>query len=73
MMAEYAVYRNKDSSDTVRYGITLSVGGFITRVIPDIGDDYDTIERLVQLFNDEDLDPVHLDQAVEDFLIDRMI
>ena len=51
----------------------LSVDGFTARVIPDISDDYDTVARLTRLFNDEDLDPVHLNQAVEDFLIDRAI
>lgn len=72
-MAKYSVYQDTDTTGRARYGITLSIDGATVRTIPDISVDHGEIDRLTQVFNEEALDPVHLDQAVEDFLIDRRI
>ena len=72
-MAKYSVYPNTDVTGNTSYGIMLSVDDTPIRVIGDISCDRDEIERLTRVFNEEELDPVHLDQAVEDFLIDHRI
>ena len=72
-MQHYSIYQNTDNSGIVSYGIILSDGNTPVRVIEDISREREEIELLTQIFNDEGLDPIHLDQAVEDFLIDRQI
>lgn len=55
------------------YGIALITDGSIDRIIRDISPDRERVEELVRLFNDEDLDPVHFSQAVEDFLLEGAV
>ena len=55
------------------YGIALIVDGAPQRIIKDISLDREKVVSLVALFNEEDLDPVHFSQAVDDFLLDGEI
>ena len=55
------------------FGVALYIGDECVRVIGDISPDREAVQKLIGLFNDEELDPVHLDQAVEDFLYDNTI
>ena len=73
-MTEYRLWKTcEDSCDhntASSCGIALYEDGKPTRVITDLGCDCTRVAALVRLFNEEELDPVHLDQAVEDFLTD---
>ena len=66
----YYVYLSDNRGDIDCYGIAYKTDKGETTVIEDITSDKKSIERLVNVFNSESLDPVHLDQAVEDYLID---
>ena len=71
-MREYSLTEcNKNGF--ISYGISLISNGVVVCIIHDISHDREEVEALIRLYNKEDLDPVHLDQAVEDFLIDRTI
>ncbi len=52
------------------YGITVFEGGKLIRVVKDVSSDREKVERLVERFNAENLSPEHLNQAIEDFLLD---
>ena len=64
--------RIADSEDGLRpgWGIALYRDGVFLRGAEDLSPDREAVEQLVKLFNDEGLDPVHFEQAIEDFLLD---
>ena len=76
-MSEYKLFsENIEGSDEPgmkAYGIILYVDGRSAEVISGISCDKAAVQRLVDLFNSEGLDPVHFEQAVEDYLYDFMI
>ena len=53
------------------FGIALYIDGVYSRRIDDISFEREKVVGLIRLFNEEELDPVHFDQAVEDFLMYR--
>ena len=55
------------------WGVALVVDGVCIRKAEDLSPDREAVRALVKLFNDEELDPVHFDQAIEDFLYDFTI
>lgn len=59
-----------DGAPYMSFGIALFRGSERLRTINDISADRTAVQRLADLFNAEELDPVHFDQAVEDFLYD---
>lgn len=73
-MKEHTVYRICESKGVnhlhLSYGIALYRSGRLQRVIDDISPDRTAVEALVRLFNEEGLDPVHFEQATEDYLYD---
>ena len=73
-MEDYRIYPQNEYEDVKNhhagYGIVLYRDGRPVRMIGDISCDRVAVERLARLFSEEDLDPVHFDQAVEDFLTD---
>ena len=52
------------------YGIAVSDGGRIIRVIGDISLEREKVASLVGRFNRERLCPAHLDEMIENFLYD---
>ena len=64
--------RIADSKGDLRpcWGVALCCDGVCLRTAEDLSPDREAVLRLVELFNEEELDPVHFDQAIEDFLID---
>lgn len=54
----------------LRYGVAVYSGGEPRRVAGDLTDSRERAEAFVRLLNEEALDPVHFDQAIEDFLYD---
>lgn len=73
----YRVYTDTDHNQigtkSRAFGIVFEEAGKPAQAIPDISDDRDRIEALARLFNEEGLDPVHFEQAVEDYLCDFML
>ena len=55
------------------YGVAVYEDSSLIRVVRDVCADADSIRALVKLFNVEGLDPIHLSQAVEDYLTDHEI
>ena len=76
-MEEYRLEPPPASDDgeepRVGYGAAVYRDGQLMRRIADISPDRPAVARLVRLFNEEALDPVHFEQAVEDFLYDNRI
>ena len=54
-------------------GVALYRDGVCLAAADDLSPDPEAVSQLVQLFNEEGLDPVHFDQAVEDFLTDLTV
>lgn len=72
-MAEYRMIRHiasDISEESPRFGVALFDGDVCLRAFGDLSPDGKAVENLVTLFNAGDLDPIHLDQAIEDFLYD---
>ena len=73
-VAQYRLWKTSEDSapggHPSRFGIALYVGEVPVRIIEDVCLDSDRLSGLIRLFNEEELDPIHLDQAVEDFLYD---
>lgn len=73
-MVEYKLNRktvkNNCGESRVAYGIKVCDNSAHLKTIDDVCDDKIAIEKLIRDFNDYELDIAHLEQAVEDFLID---
>ena len=73
-MTEYRLWekseKQSDNIPSLPYGIALYEEDEPVRVIGDLSADRERLAALIRLFNEEELDPIHLDQAVEDFLYD---
>ena len=70
-MVTYKVYEGKyfsEDSSYSGYGIAMIIDERIDRIAEDITCDRERAEALASLFNSEELDPVHFEQAVEDNL-----
>ena len=52
------------------YGIALRIDGEIAAAAEDISGDRELVVGLTKIFNSDQLDPAHFEQAVEDFLTD---
>ena len=52
------------------YGIAVCRDGVTVRTLSDVTTDKAKLLALTERFNDCQLEPVHLDRAVEDFLFD---
>ena len=76
-MTEYKLFSEVsvggDKNEPVSYGIILLINGVAKEVFDDISCDRAAVERLIELFNSEGLEPVHFAQAVEDYLYDFTI
>lgn len=55
------------------YGIIVFDNNVHIRTIEDISRNKNDIQRLVDKFNEYNLDPCHLSQAVEDYLYDLCV
>ena len=70
---ENIYYANPNENPIVNYGIALTyiIGNeqIILKTIPDVSSDRKAIEKLIILCNEESLSPCHLDDVVDDFLL----
>ena len=69
-MYTYHIYEDPSEESVLRYGIELSMDNKPVNIIGDISDSKSEIGSLVKLFNQEELDPIHFEQAIEDYLTD---
>ncbi len=73
-MAEYQLFVQKEYDRANgfygSYGISVLENGTLIQIVRDLSPDRSAVERLVSVFNENALDPVHLTQAVEEFLYD---
>lgn len=65
-LVKEAVSANGTQYDT--YGITVLVDGEPLSTIGDLSVDPAAVKRLIDLCNREELDPIHLDEVIENFL-----
>lgn len=61
---------NSEYGAYVTYGITAFSRGKVICTIEDISLDKKKVEQLVKCFNEEQLSPAHLEEAIENYLYD---
>jgi len=59
---------DEDGNSIKTYGITCE-----NRVIKDISTDKKKVESLIKLCNENNLSPIHLDDVIDDFLVDLQV
>ena len=73
-MTEYKLFEeskyNRLCGFYITYGIIVFEDGLHTRTISDISVNKEKVEQLISAFNELELSPRHLNEAVEDFLYD---
>ncbi len=61
---------NSEYGAYVTYGVTAYFRGKVFCTIEDISLDKNKVEQLVKYFNEEQLSPAHLEEAIENYLYD---
>ena len=61
---------DSEYGSVLTYGVTVLDHGEIIRSVEDISLDKEKVGALITRFNQERLSPVHLDEAIENFLYD---
>ena len=61
---------NSEYGAYVTYGVTAYFRGKVICTIEDISLDKNKVEQLVKRFNEEQLSPAHLEEAIENYLYD---
>lgn len=73
-MTEYRVFserrHDRENGEYEAFGVAAVESGEVVFSVGDITDDREKINALVTLFNEEELSPLHLENAIEDFLYD---
>ena len=60
---------DENGKEYVAYGIKVYDGGELINTVSDISLNYDEVKRLCDRLNECELDPIHLTDVVEDFLV----
>ena len=61
---------NSEYGAYVTYGVTAYFRGKVVCTGEDISLDMKKVEQLIKVFNEEQLSPAHLDEAIENYLYD---
>ena len=61
---------NSEYGAYVTYGVTAYFRGKVVCTVEDISLDKKKVEQLIKVFNEEQLSPAHLEEAIENFLYD---
>ena len=64
---------NSEYGAYVTYGVTAYFRGKVVCTVEDISLDMKKVEQLIKVFNEEQLSPAHLDEAIEYYLYDFTI
>lgn len=59
-----------NDEEIITYGIAALQGNIILDYIMDISDEYNSVLSLAELCTEEELDPIHIEDVVRDFLIE---
>ncbi len=62
------VFKNDDGEKYVTYGLRVMRGDNEIALISDISTNYEDIRRLAETCTRDGLDPIHINDVVEDFL-----
>ena len=60
--------KNEDGDEYIAYGITVMSGEEEILTISDISTNYEEIRRLAEICTNDGLDPIHINDVIEDFL-----
>ena len=71
LQIEYAY--NSEYGAYVTYGVTAYFRGKVVCTVEDISLDMKKVEQLIKVFNEEQLSPAHLEEAIENYLYDFTI
>ena len=58
-----------NDEDVITYGIAALQGNIILDYILDVSDEYNSVLSLAELCTEEELDPIHIEDVVRDFLV----
>ena len=58
-----------NNEEIVTYGIATLQGNIILDYILDVSDEYNSVLSLAELCTEEELDPIHIEDVVRDFLV----
>ena len=76
-MTEYRVFsqliKDSENGEYEAFGIAAVCSGEVMFSVGDISGSFEEVSSLAALFNEEVLSPLHLENAVEDFLYDRKV
>ena len=76
-MTEYRVFSerryDREIGEYEAFGIAATESGEVVFSVGDISDSFEEVSALAALFNAEELSPLHLENAVEDFLYDQKV
>ena len=61
---------NSEYGAYVTYGVTAYFRGKVVCTVEDISLDMKKVEQLIKVFNEEQLSPAHLEEAIENYLYD---
>ena len=61
---------NSEYGAYVTYGVTAYFRGKVVCTVEDVSLDIKKVEQLVKHFNEEQLSPAHLEEAIENYLSD---
>ncbi|MDP4120498.1 MAG: hypothetical protein Q8876_05525 [Bacillota bacterium] len=71
-MSKYLVINQKcevkEYGEMTSFGIAAMENGYVVATAHDLTDNLDQIQRLVMLFNEEELETEHFEVCIEDFL-----
>ena len=67
------VLKNEDGDEYTAYGITVMSGEREMVSIPDISTNYEDMRRLAEACEKNELDPIHINDVVEDFLAEPTV
>lgn len=72
-MIEYSLFEETltlDRTTYLSYGVAIFEDDIIIRKINDVSVDYISVNKLIALCNDEQLEPIHIDEIIDDYLQD---
>lgn len=71
----YKVFKHQiviENTNIESYGIEVYENRALVRKLFDVSTDYDALSRLVDSFNENKIESIHLDSILEDFYLDNV-
>ena len=67
----YETVRQPQTGGEHTYGIKVTSDGMLIAFTPNVSTDRQAVQRLTNLCTKEQLDPIHLNDVIEDFLLEK--